>query len=101
MATQKHPSAQRRDNAVHHHKTALSHRKPTQKTVCRKAKPVVSKARRLDQFFTSPDYAKVALGQVYDWLLSQGVDPASLSWLEPSAGAGAFLDVAEERKLSS
>ncbi len=48
-----------------------------------------SAARALDQFYTAPRVAAACVGWLHDFL---GSDGTRMQWIEPSAGAGAFLD---------
>jgi hypothetical protein len=48
-----------------------------------------SAARALDQFYTAPLVAAACVGWLRDFL---GPDAPPAQWIEPSAGAGAFLD---------
>lgn len=49
-----------------------------------------SKSRALDQFYTAPDVAAACLDKLCAYLATAGITPAL--WVEPSAGAGAFLE---------
>ena len=51
-----------------------------------------SHARQLDQFYTDRSLADRLAGVVLARLADRGVAPASLPFLEPSAGEGAFVD---------
>jgi hypothetical protein len=48
-------------------------------------------ARTLDKFYTQPDAARVCLTRLSAVCAHLGWDPKETTWVEPSAGAGAFL----------
>ena len=47
----------------------------------------------LDQFYTRPHVARACYDQLIEFLVRDGADPKSFTYLEPSAGTGAFLDL--------
>ncbi|MEO8528261.1 MAG: hypothetical protein ABI435_04220 [Pseudolysinimonas sp.] len=47
----------------------------------------------LDQFYTRPEIANACYRDLLAYLVADGCDPASFTYLEPSAGRGAFLDL--------
>ncbi len=47
----------------------------------------------LDQFFTCPVIARQCWKKLYDFMRAEGVEPSSYTFIEPSAGLGAFYDL--------
>lgn len=47
----------------------------------------------LDQFYTRPEVAKACYERLVAYLVEDGADPRSFTYIEPSAGRGAFLDL--------
>lgn len=47
----------------------------------------------LDQFYTRPAVAQACYSSLLAYLAAEGMDSTSFTYLEPSAGRGAFLDI--------
>ena len=54
-------------------------------------------ARALDQFYTAPPVAAACVGWLRDFL---GPEAPPAQWIEPSAGAGAFLDCLPDNTIA-
>ena len=47
----------------------------------------------LDQFYTSPSFASICMKQFKQFLTDNDIDDSNYTYLEPSAGAGVFLNL--------
>lgn len=57
----------------------------------------LSNAIKRDKYYTKSITAKLCYNELNNYLISQGFDPKTLLFLEPSAGSGVFLDVINQK----